>query len=165
MARDWHILVAEDNPVNQEVALGMLENLDCRVEAVSNGLEAVEVLTTRGFDLILMDCQMPEMDGYQATQLIRQTEQATNGDEDSIPIIALTAHAMEGARERCLAAGMDDYLAKPFTQEQLAEVLERWLKKEGAIDGDAAAQTGSTETSSGYGCPVRRNAGERDEYR
>jgi PAS domain S-box-containing protein len=143
------ILLAEDNPVNREVALGMLENLGCRVEAACDGLEAVEVVTRSGFDLILMDCEMPEMDGYRATTLIRRREQATGRDKDSTPIIALTAHAMEGARERCLAAGMDDYLAKPFTQDQLAEVLGRWLEKKGAsqesrvVEDDPAVRASS----------------------
>jgi signal transduction histidine kinase/CheY-like chemotaxis protein len=136
---DAHLLLAEDNPVNQEVARNMLEDLGCRVEVVDNGRQAVEAVSRTRFDLILMDCQMPGMDGYEATALIRERERPVDNEKDSTPIIALTAHAMEGARERCLAAGMDDYLAKPFTQEQLTEVLERWLKRPRAFEPEAAA--------------------------
>jgi PAS domain S-box-containing protein len=125
---DAHVLLAEDNPVNQEVALNMLDALGCRVEVVANGWQAVEAVSRSGLDLILMDCQMPEMDGYQATALIRESERGARAEEGRIPIVALTAHAMEGDRERCLAAGMDDYLAKPFSQDQLGKVLARWLK-------------------------------------
>ena len=96
---DASVLLAEDNPVNQEVALSMLENLGCRVEVVSNGREVLEAASRTGFDLILMDCQMPEMDGYQATEAIRESERAAGAEKERIPIIALTAHAMEGARD------------------------------------------------------------------
>jgi CheY-like chemotaxis protein len=123
------VLLAEDNPVNQVVALHMLENLGCQVETVADGREAVEAVLETGFDLVLMDCQMPEMDGYAATALIREQGRAEGGEAASTPIIALTAHAMDGDRDRCLAAGMDDYLAKPFTQDQLSEVLRRWMKQ------------------------------------
>ena len=136
---DAHLLLAEDNPVNQEVARNMLENIGCRVEVVDNGREAVAAASRTRFDLILMDCQMPRMDGYQATESIRRREEAENEPGNRLPIIALTAHAMEGDRERCLAAGMDDYLAKPFTQKQLAEVLERWLKSSRGFDTEEAA--------------------------
>jgi CheY-like chemotaxis protein/HPt (histidine-containing phosphotransfer) domain-containing protein len=132
---DALILLAEDNPVNQEVALNMCEALGCRVVVVANGLEAVEALSGSDFDLILMDCQMPEMDGYEATEAIRNGERAEEGGKDRIPIVALTAHAMEGDRDRCLAGGMDDYLAKPFSQDQLQEVLGRWLPGKAATPG------------------------------
>ncbi len=121
------VLLVEDNPVNQEVALGMLESLGCVVQVVGSGREAVEAALLAGFELILMDCQMPGMDGYEATGLVRENERIIYGEGVSTPIIALTANAMEGDRNRCLAAGMDDYLAKPFTQVQLGEMLERWL--------------------------------------
>jgi signal transduction histidine kinase/ActR/RegA family two-component response regulator len=137
--RDALVLLAEDNPVNQEVALSMLENLGCRVEMAADGLEAVEATSRARFDLILMDCQMPRMDGYQATELIRQNERIPCGEALRTPIVALTAHAMEGDRQQCLLAGMDDYLSKPFTQEQLSELLERWLKRKGTSDQEAAA--------------------------
>ena len=147
---DASVLLAEDNPVNQEVALSMLENLGCRVEVVSNGLEALEAASRTGFDLILMDCQMPEMDGYQATEAIRESERTPGAEKERIPIVALTAHAMEGARDRCLAAGMDDYLAKPFSQGQLSEVLGRWLKREPATRGGAADKGKQASETSPY---------------
>ena len=119
------VLLAEDNLVNQEVSLAMLNELGCRVTVVPNGVEAVETYRRRrAFSLILMDCQMPEMDGYMATNRIRKIE---NG-KSRVPIIAITAHAMERDRERCLEAGMDDYLSKPFSQARLASVMQKWVK-------------------------------------
>jgi PAS domain S-box-containing protein len=117
-----HILVAEDNPVNQEMCRFMLEGLGCRVQVVRNGSLAVEAVSSERYDLVFMDCQMPEMDGYEATAMIRQGE----SDGRCLPIIALTAHALQGDREACLAAGMDDYLAKPFSMNELADMLYRW---------------------------------------
>jgi CheY-like chemotaxis protein len=122
------VLLAEDNPVNQQVALGMLEALGCQVDLAGDGREALEAVAQGSYDLVLMDCQMPEMDGFAATAAIRTLEVARrNVGRRRIPVIALTANAMKGDRERCLAAGMDDYLAKPFTLGQLGEVLARWL--------------------------------------
>jgi CheY-like chemotaxis protein/HPt (histidine-containing phosphotransfer) domain-containing protein len=118
------VLLAEDNPVNQEVAKAMLGNLGLAVEVANNGEDALALLAGQHFDVILMDCHMPVMDGYQATAALRQREAAGGGH---LPVVALTANAMEGDRDQCLAAGMDDYLAKPYTRAQLEEVLRRWL--------------------------------------
>ena len=119
------VLVAEDNPTNQLVAAGMLEKLGCRVEIVDEGSKAVSACENRNFDLIFMDCQMPGMDGYQATKKIREQEKREGGKP--VPIIALTAHAMPGNREQCLAAGMNDFLSKPFREKELEKVLRRWF--------------------------------------
>jgi two-component system, sensor histidine kinase and response regulator len=119
------ILLVEDNPVNREVAVGMLENLGCSIDAAENGRLAIDAMNCATYDAILMDCQMPVMDGLTATGEIRRREQTSGAAR--VPVIALTANAMEGDRERCLAAGMDDFLSKPFTQQQLATLLRRWL--------------------------------------
>jgi CheY-like chemotaxis protein/HPt (histidine-containing phosphotransfer) domain-containing protein len=128
---DCHVLLAEDNPVNQIVGQTMLESIGCSVELVSNGLEAVEALSKNSYDLVFMDCQMPEMDGYRAARFIREREDAQrsedNGKLSHVPIIALTAHALQGDREKCLSAGMDDYIPKPFGKDQLRAVLQKWL--------------------------------------
>jgi len=119
------ILLVEDNPVNREVAVGMLESLGCTADCAVNGQLAIEAMDAAVYDAVLMDCQMPVMDGMTATGEIRRREQAPGAAR--VPIIALTANAMEGDRERCLAVGMDDFLSKPFTQQQLATLLRRWL--------------------------------------
>ncbi len=135
------ILVAEDNLVNQKVILGMLKKMGVEVETVINGREAVEAVARRSYDLILMDWQMPEMDGLEATQAIRDREalhvkreaetlHSSPATLHHVPIIAMTANAMQGDRERCLAAGMDDYLAKPVRAEVLKETLSRWLPQD-----------------------------------
>ena len=125
------ILLAEDSPVNREVAVGMLEQLGYQVEIAENGRQALLATEHAHFDLILMDCQMPEMDGLTATSEIRQRE--TGAGRSRLPIIALTANAMQGDRELCLSAGMDDYLTKPYTQMQLREIIQKWLSKRNAL--------------------------------
>ena len=134
-ARDWEgqridarVLLVEDSAVNQEVAVAMLKNLGCDVRLAENGREAVSAVSRRRFDVVLMDCQMPEMDGFEATRAIRKREATRKGTPQRIPIVALTANALGGDRARCLAAGMDDYLAKPFKKEQLWGALTKWIK-------------------------------------
>ncbi len=124
VGRPWQVLVVDDNTVNQLVSTRLLQKLQCRVDVAANGAEAVDAVGRRTYDLVLMDCQMPVMDGHQATQAIRAREEQTGR---RVPIIALTAGAIEGEREHCLASGMDDYLAKPVTAMQLAAVISRWL--------------------------------------
>lgn len=124
------VLLVEDNSVNQKVASRLLERYGARVDCVGNGLEALSALESLRYDLVLMDCQMPEMDGYEATTKIREREQSQGLPHQLV--IAMTAHAMEGDREKCLAAGMDDYLSKPIRQEELRQVFGRWLQAQEA---------------------------------
>jgi PAS domain S-box-containing protein len=124
------VLLVEDNPVNQEVAKGILDVLGCRVDVATDGMEAVDAFGRSRYDLVFMDCQMPEMDGYEATRQMRKYEQAqerSGNDGSRTPIVALTAHAMKGDRERCLEAGMDDFLSKPFNLNGMKTILNRWL--------------------------------------
>jgi CheY-like chemotaxis protein/HPt (histidine-containing phosphotransfer) domain-containing protein len=127
------ILLAEDNITNQQVALGILKKMGLNAEAVANGAEALKALETIPYDLVLMDVQMPEMDGYEATRQIRNPQSAVINH--GIPVIAMTAHAMQGDRERCLEAGMNDYLSKPVDPRALSEALDKWLPKENAECG------------------------------
>jgi two-component system sensor histidine kinase/response regulator len=122
------LLLAEDNPTNQKVALKTLEKLGYHADVVVNGLEAIRALQSRAYDLVLMDVQMPEMDGMEATRKIRDPESGVINPRT--PIVALTAHAMVGDKQDCLDAGMDDYLTKPIKPAELAEVLARWLPQE-----------------------------------
>ena len=124
------VLAAEDNSVNQDLIEEALGHLGCQVTLVEDGRSAVQAFESGGFDLVFMDCQMPGMDGFEATTVIRRLEE-TDGDQARTPIVALTANAMEGDRDRCLAAGMDDYLAKPFMQADLIAMLSRWLPNDG----------------------------------
>ena len=123
--RKTRILVAEDNPTNQKVVLAILAKLGYRADAVANGQEALKALATVPYDLVLMDVQMPEMDGFEATQKIRDAKSKVRNHQ--IPIIAITAHAMKGDREKCLEAGMDDYVSKPVNPQDLAEAINRRL--------------------------------------
>jgi len=123
------VLLAEDNAVNQIVARNMLKVLGCEHDIVNNGEEALQAVERERYDILLMDCQMPVMDGYAASRAIRERETATSATR-RIPIVALTANALVGDKEQCLAAGMDDHLPKPYSREQLASVLMRWLPPE-----------------------------------
>jgi two-component system sensor histidine kinase/response regulator len=120
------VLLAEDNPVNVEVATAMLDSLGLEVSCARNGEEALQAVRAGQYDVVLMDCQMPVMDGFAATTEIRRHERE-NGRARKLPVIAITANALQGDRESCLAAGMDDYLSKPFTQQQLGAVIGRWI--------------------------------------
>jgi CheY-like chemotaxis protein len=117
------VLVVEDNFVNQQVAKLMLESLGYSVNVVANGLEALHAIASNHYVAVLMDCQMPGMDGYEATRQVRLNEQSS---EMHLPIIAVTAHAMAGDAEKCAEAGMDDYLAKPVRLNDLQGMMERW---------------------------------------
>ncbi|MCZ6802095.1 MAG: response regulator [Nitrospirae bacterium] len=144
------ILIADDHVVNQQLAVLMLERLGCKADVVGNGQEALEAIMRRPYDVVLMDCQMPEMDGYEATKQIRrlewlrkneseptgQSDPASFSGRSSIPIIAMTANAMPGDREKCLAAGMDDYLTKPLKAGKLADVLARWIPQEPLLENN-----------------------------
>ncbi|MHC1729371.1 MAG: response regulator [Syntrophobacteraceae bacterium] len=149
------ILLAEDNVVNQMVAEQMLVSLGLNVDVVSTGREAVDASLAKSYRLILMDCQLPEMDGYEATRRIRKREEshAPAGGGQHIPIIAITAHAMARDRDICLSAGMDDYLSKPFDRGQLSRILKRWLSERqtpctaDAMPGDVRTNTASPEKS------------------
>ena len=131
----YRILLAEDNIINQKVVAALLKKLDLRADTVANGEEALQALTTLPYDLVLMDVQMPEMDGLTATRRIRSADSAVQNHQ--IPIIAMTAHALKGDRDICMAAGMDDYLAKPITTESLTIVLEKWLPAEPCFSSGA----------------------------
>jgi len=120
------ILLVEDNPINQMVAQKMLEKVGLKPALANNGVEALKQLNEQSFDLVLMDCQMPEMDGFDATREIRKLDiKALN--QQPLPIVAMTANVMSGDRERCLEVGMDDYIGKPVQRDQLASVLKKWL--------------------------------------
>jgi len=121
-------LVAEDNSANQQLALLQLRELGFPARAFANGLEAVEAFKTGAYSLILMDCQMPEMDGFQATRAIRELEASS---DRHIPIIAMTAQAMPNDRDACIESGMDDYIAKPITAQRLDQALARWIAGSG----------------------------------
>jgi len=138
------LLLAEDNPINQQVAVQMLQRLGYKVKAVDNGQAVLDALAQGEYGAILMDCQMPVMDGFTATRMIRRQEKVSG--KPRVPIIALTASTMQGDRERCLAAGMDDFLSKPFKRDQLKAVLQRWLVDKPAL---AAGKAEAAEAITG----------------
>jgi len=135
--------MAEDNITNQQVVVGILKKLGLRADTVANGAEAVKALESIPYDLVLMDVQMPEMDGLEATRQIRNPRSAI--PNRSIPIIAMTAHAMQGDKEKCLEAGMDDYVVKPVSPRALAEAMEKWLPEETSIQ-ESAVRRQNVET-------------------
>jgi two-component system, sensor histidine kinase and response regulator len=169
-----NVLLVEDNPVNREVATGLLNLLGYHVDSAEDGRQACEAAATGAYDVILMDCQMPVMDGFEATRLIRENERrqwsVVNGQSSGkeavesslpltndqlpmtsthIPIIALTANAMEGDRDRCLEAGMDDYLVKPFSQQALADTLARWCPPKDLPQSTASASVPTVRMAAG----------------
>jgi two-component system, sensor histidine kinase and response regulator len=133
------VLVVEDNIVNQKLAVRTLEKLGCRVDVAGDGQEAIEMLAMLPYDVVFMGCEMPELDGYAATREIRRRE----GPNRHTPIIAMTAHAMAGDREKCLGAGMDDYISKPVQMVNLEEALTRWISP-GSLE---AAPPGGQDTT------------------
>src|SRR3954454_11506318 len=144
-----NILLVEDTLINQQVALGILQLQGYSVTVAANGKEALEALALGSFDLVLMDCHMPEMDGFECTAEIRKREQSFGGK--AIPIVALTANAMAQDREECLNAGMDDYLSKPFSMQTLQDMLDRWMPQAGATQAASAAQAQAAAQARGPG--------------
>jgi signal transduction histidine kinase/CheY-like chemotaxis protein/HPt (histidine-containing phosphotransfer) domain-containing protein len=140
------ILLAEDNYINQRVALGRLHRLGYDAEVVTDGVEVLEALQSKSYDIILMDCQMPRMDGFEATRAIRIEEQSSQ-TKSPIHIVALTANAMRGDREKCLAAGMNDYLSKPIQRQELQAVLERWKIANQTDNLDLVSSASATQGS------------------
>src|SRR5207237_7679720 len=130
------ILLVEDNLINQQVALGILQIQGYSVTVVNNGREALDAHAQGAFDVILMDCHMPEMDGFAATSAIRARERSSIGRR--VPIIALTANAMARDREECLNAGMDDHLSKPFSMQTMQDMLDRWMPQAASTQSEAA---------------------------
>lgn len=153
------ILLAEDNVINQKVAQSMLQKMGYRVDIVANGIEALKALEMLPYDLVFMDVQMPEMDGFEATRQVRDPHSAVKNHE--IPIIAMTAHAMKGDRERCLEAGMNDYISKPISLQAIKEVLDRWQilqHKENSLKDTPLKNTNDSENTSKNSLVFNREA-------
>ena len=165
------VLLAEDNPINQDVALTMLQSLGCHVHVVDSGVKALDALSESEFDIVLMDRQMPEMDGFDTTaeirarRLLRPQQPRGAAEPVRLPVVGLTASALKGDREICIAAGMDDYLAKPYRRDALRKVLERWVLDHVADDGAAATSEPPLVTFDRRAldemCPKQRPAASR----
>jgi len=155
------VLLVEDNPINQEVSVEMLNDMDLMVDVACNGAEAIEMLAKNDYALILMDCEMPIMDGFDATEKIRESE--FRQKLQPTPIVALTAHAVQGAREKCLASGMDDYLSKPFNFEDLQFILSKWLSIDSDTDVDTTEQQYRSDDAPGTPTAVEQ-VSDRTEY-
>ena len=155
---NYKILLAEDNFINQKVALRMLKDSGYNVDAVMNGLEAVEALKNKHYDLVLMDVQMPEMDGFTATQHIRKL----GGKYLELPIIAITAHALMGDKERCLDAGMNDYLSKPIERQKVTKIIDQWLKIEQNVTPVKSDQIRSKDLIFDFSHLEKMSLGDKD---
>src|SRR5205085_4820291 len=141
------VLVAEDNVVNQEVVRSMLEGLGCHATVAASGVEALAALADERFDMVFMDCQMPEMDGFEAVRRFRDGGEASANPND-LPIVALTANALVGDADRCLTAGFDDYVSKPFTQRQIEGLVRKWARGERDALVTSPGVLGRPETTS-----------------
>ena len=167
-ASDWisapRVLVVDDHPINLTVAAAMLRKLGCRVETVLDPANALSPAASADFDIVFMDCQMPGMDGFEASRRIRSLE-SLEASGRHVPIVALTAHAVAGVREKCLAEGMDDFIAKPFTREEISGALVRWLgfKRTGGGGGEVARESGRNRSGAGFAKP-RRNPDPQSAY-
>jgi len=135
---DFNVLLVEDNPVNQEVGRTMMEAFGCHVDVASDGYEVLDRMESARYDIVFMDCQMPVMDGLEATRLIRQREKLEG--KPKVTIVAITAHVTDEDRNRCLDAGMDDYLGKPFRMQDLSHMMEKWRIKNSTLNLAAGTQ-------------------------